>query len=151
MMRVRGWVVLPLLISLVAVGCYREVPLAGTTPRPGTIVRLRLSRDGTARLADLIGPGVVSVDGEAIAVRADAWELLLTSTRLESGSDVPWRRERVELPTAYVVDVSERRLTRSGTALMIGAIGAGAFLITKLFQEGLLGGEDGGGGDVPPG
>jgi hypothetical protein len=158
-MRVRGGVgrvwmrgaLLPLLLSFTAVGCYREVPLAGATPRPGTTVRVRLTRDGSTRLAELIGPGVVSVDGEAVAARADAWELLLTSTRLENGSDVPWRGERVELPTAYVVDVSERRLTRSGTALLIGAIGAGAFLMTKFFQAGVLGGDDGDGGDVPPG
>jgi hypothetical protein len=148
-----GWrgAAIVLLSALASTGCYRTVPLGAAAPAAGTRVRVELTREGTLRLSELIGPGVASVEGETRAVRADTWELLLTGARLENGNEVPWRREPIALPAVYIASAGERRIDRAATGLAIAAFTAGAFLATRLFQGGVLGGDDGDGGDIPPG
>jgi hypothetical protein len=144
-------VVVLMLATLASAGCYRTVPLGTATPPAGTLVRVELTREGSIQLAELIGAGVVSVEGQAQGVRGDAWELLLTGTRLENGNEVAWRRDPVALPARYIASAGERRIDRTQTGLAIAALTAGAFLITKIFGEGVLGGDDGDGGNIPPG
>lgn len=135
--------------------CYAYVPApTGLAPAPGARVRVRLNADGTATLAQFLGPRVEYAEGLVNEVRSDGTIVVaVNAIRLLDGIDQFWSGASiVPLPAQYVAEVQRRELDRHRTRIAaIGAIVAviGIFALA-LAGGGAHGGPDAGGAPPPP-
>lgn len=127
--------------------CYRTVPVHAA-PRAGAELILEMTTDATERLGGFLGRGVVSARGRLVEWSADSIVVGMLATVNTHGEEQLWRRERVAVPRVAVARVTERRVSRGRTAIVVG-MGA-ALLVTAIGLA--TGGEDGpaGGGTKPP-
>jgi hypothetical protein len=136
---------------LLAIGCYRYVPIASGAPALGTEFRAQLTDEGTIRLAPLLGNQVTVVEGRMSASNDSAYVVSVTSTTNRSQVQTFWTGESVHLPRAAVRTIESRELNRRKT-WFVAALGvAGGFFAAKIFD--LFGGSaegSGGGGPPPP-
>lgn len=113
-----------LILLLTISGCARWVPAQLGTVPPGTDVRLRLSEDGAAQLAEMTGAGAAEVTGELIQ-----WEpevLVSTALAPTAGRLDPGLRRRLVLDPDNVVGIDVREVDRTRTGLLVGGVVAAA-------------------------
>lgn len=135
--------------------CYSFVPLAtGAGPRSGDRVRVRLTSDGTAGLASILGPGVATAEGTLDETHTDGSIVVgVTSVTLTSGINQFWNGANVvAFPSGYVAGVDARALNaqRTRAALIGGGIGILAIFAIALGTSGAGGNGSAGGGQPPP-
>lgn len=133
--------------ALVLSGCYTYVPLTTPSPQPGTRVSADLTRDGTDSLAGYLGRNVVNVDGRVMAAGADTISLSVVSVTTSNGESSDWQGETVTIPQSMISRLSERRLARGSTALLVGGVIV-LFVAAAKALGGALGGS--GNGQGPP-
>lgn len=114
--------------------CYTYRPLA-TTPPPSARVSLVLTDNGRAEAAARIGPQTKSVEGAVLETTDSAYLLSVSAVQPISGQLVRWSGEMVSLRRDQVAVMYERRLSKSRTALVVGAAVAilAASISTNLF------------------
>ena len=113
-----------LVLLLTISGCARWVPAQLGTVPPGTDVRLRLSEDGAAQLAEMTGAGAAEVTGELLQ-----WEpevLMSTALAPTAGRLDPGLRRRLVLDPDNVVGIDVREVDRTRTGLLVGGVVAAA-------------------------
>jgi hypothetical protein len=127
--------------------CYAYAPVR-TTPHVGAHVALEVNDDGRVALRDRLGPGVVRLEGKLAAVEGD--DLVLDASRVTQirGMPLPLDSVRLRVNQHHVDQLSERRLSRKRTYIVVGAAVAvvAAFGITKGFSSRGTPPEDGPGG-----
>ncbi len=137
---------LPLLLC--AAGCYWYVPVPSPVP-VGTRVAVDLNDQGRAELRGMIGAEIARVEGPLVHNSDTAYVLNVLETRGTAGQQTRWNGETVSLRREYVRQITERRFSRSRTAVgvLAGAAGVLAFILTRELL-GLGGGDV---SNVPPG
>jgi hypothetical protein len=95
-------------------------------------------------MANTIGPGAIQVEGLVAAANANSWDLRLLRVDHRGGGSIVWNRELVSFPRYALTDPAERRLDRTKSWALAGAIAAGAAILAQLF------GAVGGGENVEP-
>jgi len=135
------------LLPLQLAACVTYLPIdpreAGSEPVP---VRVIYSPEGAVRATTESGRVTRSLDGELLGVRFDSLRI-----RFMRNSDFGARlarRDSVSLPFSDVAEVLEKRVSRSRTALAIGAGSLGVLAIAVALWRSAGGGGDE--GDTPP-
>jgi hypothetical protein len=111
---------------------------------------VQLTDRGTADLAHLLGPSVGAVEGRVLAADDSALTLAVLLTRRRDGVESFWRGERVTVARGQVAWLGTRSLARGRSALLAGAVVAGAALAAGTLSGGLGGGPPVGGGGGGP-
>jgi hypothetical protein len=137
----------PLLVNTVA--CYDYRPLAGVAPQPGQPVSLDVTDQGRVDLAEQLGAGVLRLEGTLQGIERDHYVLGVSRIAFLNGQVANWSGEKVNVPRADVGLVSERQLSKTRTALTVGAVIAaiGAFVLTRS----IIGGGSVDAEKLPPG
>ena len=145
-MRIRTFIVV--LVVIVLSGCYSYVPVAVSGPPPGTRANLVLTDEGTVEMARQVGPSTRAIEGDVLSANGEG--LLLAVRRLErrDGIEEFWKGEQVTVPRGAVATFTERKLSRSRTALFGVGAAAAVFVLGKAFGEatGIFGRNGGGPG-----
>lgn len=146
----RSGLILALVTLTGASACYRLTPIEGTTPEPGSDVRLSLSDEGSVRLAPLIGPRISAIDGRALESSDSAVVLAVQAVVAQGGRSMAWSQERLSVPRSAVTAYRTRMLDRKRTWIVAGLTVVGAIALGEAFGigtglDGLLGGSGTGG------
>lgn len=112
-------------------GCHIYVPVGPAIPEPGAQVRARISDTAASGLSPQLGPGVVSLDGSILQVDDSEIVLALQSVRTVDRGTFPWTREHVKLDRNQIVTLERRKLSVGRTALFIGSMAAGWYLLRR--------------------
>jgi hypothetical protein len=142
-----GVAVLSLLPNLLA--CHSYVPVRpDATTVQGTEVAVRVTDRGRVMLERQVGAGAQRLEGRLVSATDSTLSLALTSVRyVDNPATVRWTGETVTIARDVVVDVSERRLSRSRSWLAGGIAALVVAALSTLAIEGF----GGGGGEEPPG
>lgn len=130
-MSVAGVVALVALFS----GCYRDVPVDASGPPPGVRANLVLSDAGTVEMARWVGPRAVVIEGDVVSADADGVRLAVRRLERRDGVEEFWKGEEVTVPRTAVATYTERRLSRSRTALVAAGAFAMALGIGQAFGD----------------
>ena len=143
------------LCMLVQTACYSFVPVAAASavPAPGEYVKVRLSAEGSAALAQFLGPRVEWAQGTLGESRSDGTVVLgVVQVRLLDGTDHFWQGTgRVEIAPPHMAELQRRELNRGRTRTV--SIALAAFLVViavAALSTGGAGGAPDGGGTPPP-
>jgi hypothetical protein len=138
-----------LLASIAAfnVGCYAAIPISGESLRIGRSVSAELTDAGTAEMASQVGPRIRSLFGDVNGATDETLVLALRSATDYRGIESFWNGEHVTVPRADIAHISERRLSRSRTALITAGLLAGLYVAGRGF--GLFSGGNDHRGDLP--
>lgn len=124
-------------------GCYATHPVAGTAVPVGNVIILTVTDQGRAALVDQMGPSIASVEGRLVARDSAAYTLAMQSVHLLRGGEQVWTGERVRIRSEHVASVSEKKFSRSRTALVSAATIAVIVGVAKSGLAGLIQGDEG--------
>ncbi len=132
-------------------GCYSYRAAVPGTLRDGEQVRVRLTPDGSAAIAETAGLRVQSLEGFVRGLRPDG-ALLVSPGDVTTidGDALPWRRGTLAVPMQSLAGTERRTLNRrrtSGLAGVITAVFTGVVVIALQSIRGGGGSSNGG----PPG
>jgi hypothetical protein len=129
-------------------GCYSYVPVTADVT-PGSNVALHVTDRGRVSLEKHLGSGAQRLEGRVITATDSTVSLSLTAVRyLDQPAAVRWSGEMVMIDRDFVVDLRERRLSRSKSWLAAGVVGLAVAALTTLAIDGFgRGGSD----NRPPG
>lgn len=130
-------------------GCYSVRTVQPGEPQPGSRVVAQLTPDGSRQLASQVGPRVIAVEGVLDQATADQLSLRLVRTEGSNQVSTFWNNEEVAIPRPAIALLRERRLDRTRSYLMAGAI-VGAALLAGALTSGVFTTDDGGGTNPPP-
>ena len=141
-----GMLGLVMLLSLS--GCYSYVPVAVSGPPPGARANLVLTDEGTVEMARLVGPSTRAIEGDVMSANGEGLVLAVRRLERRDGIEEFWKGEQVTVPRAAVATYTERKLSRTRTALFGAGALAAAFVLGKAFGEatGIFGRNSGGPG-----
>lgn len=148
----RPRVVALLLACLLCAGCYSYLPApgGGASLPAGSELRVELTPIGASRLAALIGPRAVRIDGRLVSTGGDGSMTVVPRT-IESmdGMQSPWSGDApMVLPSDAIASVKRRQFSRRRTMITAGAAAAAAVTIGVVAAR--RGGDGSGGGGAPP-
>ncbi|HZO17519.1 MAG TPA: hypothetical protein VFB46_00935 [Gemmatimonadaceae bacterium] len=138
-----------LLVLSTTAGCYTYVPVRAAAPAPGTEVTLSVTDRGRLDLARQMGSGVRRLQGRLMSSTDSTIMLSVSAVEyLDSPTPVRWAGEAITVDRNVLVDVSERRLSRSRSWVAAGVVAVAAALVSTVAIKGF----GGSGGDTrPPG
>jgi len=137
-----GW--LPVLA-----GCYTYTPITTLQPAPGTNLSLVLSDEGRVQSVRQVGPYAMRIEGELVQASSDDLVLAVSDVVDIRGTRSKWTGETISLPRTYVMTTYQKRFSRSKTALVATAVGAG--IVAIIAGRNLLGFSGSGNtGNIPP-
>jgi len=146
---VRRGASLLLLGSFLLQGCYSVSAVDPAGPQPGTRLVASLTPDGSQQLASQVGPRVIAVEGVLDEATAERLSLRLVRTEGANQVSTYWNQEEVTIPRPAIAQLRQRRLDRSRSFLMAGAV-VGAALLAAVLAGGLAAGDEPPGGGPPP-
>lgn len=133
----------PLLALTLFTGCYSYTRVAAP-PSVGADVEVELTDAGSAELARLVGPNVVSLRGRVLELGPDTVSLSVESILKRTGVDEYWSRESLGVPRTSIASIATRKFSAGKTGMLaLTAIG-GAFLVRAAIEAAV-----GGDGDKP--
>lgn len=118
--------------GLVGSGCFGYYQPT-TTDLEGRRVHLSLNDNGSALLAPQLGPSVGEVEGVMNGDSDGVYALSVLGITRRDGQEIDWRGEHVPIPRAVVTSVTERRFSRSRTALFVAASAIGIAATKRAF------------------
>lgn len=121
-------------------GCYSYSRVAAPPPA-GADVEVELTDAGSAELARLIGPNVISLRGRVAEMGSDTLLLAVESVLKRSGTDEYWSKESLAIARSQIASVSTRRFSAGRSGLLaLTAIG-GALLVRTAIESAVDGGD----------
>lgn len=123
-------------------GCYAYVPRTTSEVRPNTVVTADITDVGRVALGERVGAEVMRIEGKVVQRSDTAFRLMVSEVVYLNGLSNHWQGQEVSLRTQDVKSVSQRTFSTSRTAIMVGAVVAGAlFAIFGLSFLGLTSGD----------
>lgn len=119
--------------------CYESIPISLGNVAPGMKLRVSLTDAGGDSLARYLGPGVERVDGKLIQKSDSTVSLSVSEISMRSGQDQYWKGEAVVLPRYSVATVQQRRIAKTRSILLGGALIAA---LSTLRLTGAIGGSN---------
>lgn len=104
-------------------------------PATGSHIRVRLTQEGAASLAQQIGPQAVNLDGDVVAAGQDTLRLALSSVEDARHITTSWKGEQVTIPRGAIESVGQRKLAVGPTALL-GGLAAGSVVAAAAIFAG---------------
>lgn len=130
--------------ALLLCACYVTTPLITTAPQPGDRIDVQLTDQGTASLAQYLGPGVTAVDGRLLQAQDSALTVSVSAVTVRSGDQQNWRGESVTIPRSLVAQIRERKVSLWRSGLLASAVVA----VGAALGSGLAGGSGSGANPV---
>jgi hypothetical protein len=125
------------LVCVVAlVGCYTLQPTGGAVPEVGKVIGLEINDAGRVALGGAMGPSIGQIEGRLVQKDNSEYVVAVTAVHLLRGGEQVWRGEAVHIKSEFVSSVSERRFSKSRSAIL-AAVGVGAIAI--IASRSLLG------------
>jgi hypothetical protein len=121
---VRGLVLASTLgLSLTESGCYEysQVPSEAVRVVPGSSFSFIINDQGRVGLADKLGPSVAWVEGKYFGLVQNQYAVDVYTVDSFTAGRSRWVGERVQIPREYVAGISERKLSKGKTALVVAA------------------------------
>lgn len=132
--------IFPLLALALLSGCYSYSRVAAP-PVTGTDVEVELTDAGSAGLAHLVGPNVVSVRGRVVENGSDTLTLAIESVLKRSGIDEFWSKEPLGIARPQIASIATRKFSAAKSGLLaLTAIG-GALLLRTAIEMAVDGGD----------
>ena len=131
---------------LIATGCYALQPVVGQPLPLGTVVSLNINDAGRSVLGGTMGPEISDIQGRLIQKDSAEWVLAVAQVSLLRGGEQVWSGERIRIKTEFVNSVSERRFSRSRTAIVSSAV---VGVVALLVSQGIIGSLAGDEGKLP--
>jgi hypothetical protein len=145
----RRRVVTLLLGNLLSVGCYSYVPVGNASTPAGAELRVELTPIGASRLAALVGPRAVRIDGRFVSVDSGgAMAVVPRSILSMDGMQSAWSGDApLLLPPDAVASARRRQFSRRRTIVTAtsAAVAAVAIGVTAARRH-----DKGGGPGNPP-
>ena len=135
--RIISGVLLASMVTATACATYR--PIDRRIAARGIDVRLDLTERGTLELGSVLGPSIVSLDGQVRGVTDSTFRISVTQVLSRTGDAQVWTGEVVSVPAAFVNGFRKREASRSRTYLLTAAIVTGAILTGVAFKAGTSG------------
>jgi hypothetical protein len=134
MTSLRSLRIIPLGVALGACYSYAPVERPATIPQ-GTSIRARVTPTASQRISPLLGVEQARiVDGPLVARTGDAMVVeVATTTPVGLGTAVQTLHQRVALAPSDVTEVETRTLDRARTAMVVGALAAGAIALAANY------------------
>ena len=132
---------------LIATGCYALQPVTGQPLPLGTVLSLSINDAGRAVLGGTMGPEISSIEGRLIQRDSAEYVLAVAQVSLLRGGEQVWAGERIRIKTEFVNAVSEKRFSRTRTAIVTTAV---VGVVALVISQGILGSLSGDNGKTPP-
>jgi hypothetical protein len=126
-------------LAALLAGCYVYTPIQTPAPAPQDRVALVLTDQGRVGAGATMGAGLARVEGKLIGSTDSDYTLRVAEVVDIRGAVSRWSEETVTLQRGWVSNAYERRLSKSRTYLLAGALAAGfvAFVASRtLFGSG---------------
>lgn len=130
-------------MASLTLGCFSTQPVVGTQIPAGTQVELQLTDAGRVALSDVLGPSVDVVQGRLVSRDSAAWTLSVSSIQLLRGGQQVWSGERLRIRPEHVALASERRFSKSRTAIVSAVVVGAIVAVVKSGLTGIGQGEEG--------
>jgi len=125
-----------LLTLVVLTGCFSYAHTPGPAPL-GRDVEIELTDAGSANMARLVGPNVISIRGRTTEVRGDSLHLAVESILKRRGTDELWSNEPLAIAHSDISSVSTRRFSVARSSLLaLTVIGGAVVVLTTDIVEG---------------
>jgi hypothetical protein len=105
--------------------CYDYVRV-DTAPPAGERVSFEISDRGRVALADRFGPGLAQIEGNFVSAQGNEYVVNVRRTSQIDGTSSVWAGEETRINRDYVGSLRTRKLSKVRTALVAGAVVAGA-------------------------
>jgi hypothetical protein len=137
---VRATVALVILLPQLT-GCFSYLPVGHTAPPVGSDVAFGVTDRGRVSLANTVGPGARRLTGRVVEA-TDSTLLLSVNTVefIDLGIPVRWAGETVQIEREHIVEIRERRFSRTRTVIAMGIVAIG-IVATTLIGLNAFGGE----------
>jgi hypothetical protein len=126
-----------LIVGMLAIlaGCYNYVPVTSAAPPSGARANFLLTDAGTVEMARWVGPSTSEIEGEVVT--ADTAAITVAVRRLErrNGIEEYWKGEPVAIPRGVIATYTERRLSRSRTAMFGAGVVVAALALGQAFGD----------------
>ena len=132
--------IFPLLAVIILSGCYSYSRVAGT-PQTGTDVEVELADAGSADLARLVGPNVVSIRGRVTEFGPDTVRLAVESVLKRNGTDEYWSREPLAIARASITSITIRKFSAGRTGLLAFTFIGGSLIVRTAIDLAVSGGD----------
>ena len=144
-MRTRAFAVV---LFVVVPGCYKYVPVEVSGPPPGARAHVVLSDAGVVEMARWVGPSTRVIEGDVVTANGEGLTLAVRRVERRDGIEEYWKGENVTIPRGAVATSTERKLSRSRTALFGAGVIAAALALGQAFGDlgGIFGRSSGGPG-----
>ena len=116
-------------------GCYKYVPVEASGPPPGVRAHVVLSDAGTVEMARWVGPSTRAIEGDVVTATPEGVTVAVRRLERRDGVEEFWKGEEVMIPRGAVATYTERRLSRSRTALLTAGAIAVALGVGQAFGE----------------
>ena len=120
-----GWKGLALIaLALSSQGCFRYVPAQLETTAPGEGVRVLVTRQGAAELADIsdVAADAPIVDGTVVGVEGQDLLLRVPVGRRQDGFISTNLNQTIRIPTGEIVSFRRREFDKASTGFVVGAV-----------------------------
>jgi len=128
-------------------GCYTVQPIAGQNTALGSTLSININDAGRASLGGQMGPAINEIEGRLLDKDSAGYVLAVSQVRLFGGGEQVWSGERVRIKTEFVNTVSEKKFSKSKTALISAAA---VSVVAIVLSKGLIGSLSGDDGKLPP-
>jgi hypothetical protein len=126
---------LPIVSVTILAGCYKYVPVEASGPPPGVRANVVLSDAGTVEMARWVGPSTRAIEGDVVTATPEGLTVAVRRLERRDGVEEFWKGEEVLIPRGAVATYTERRLSRSRTALLTAGALAIALGVGQAFGD----------------
>lgn len=133
--------IFPLAALFLLGGCYSYSRVAAP-PEVGTDIEVELTDAGSADLARLVGPNVVSIRGRVNELETDTVHLAVESVMKRSGVDEYWTKESLAVPRGNIASIGTRKFSAGRSALLALTTIGGAFIVRTAIEAAVNGDTD---------
>jgi hypothetical protein len=112
----------PLLLILFAASCFDYADAPRDRLVVGREVRLTLTPDARTTLASKVGTQVRSITGRLRTVDSSSVTVAMMQTMLLDNSEASWNGEVVQIPTADIAEVEQKKVQAGKTIALVALV-----------------------------
>ena len=121
---------------LACVACQRYVPIELAPKVVGKDVRLSLNESGAAASFARIGSRIQQAEGRLLAANDSTLAIGVSAVTRTNGVEDAWNGDTVVFQRSQVVDVEQRKISRSRTLLSLGIVAVAGILAHQSLNHG---------------
>jgi hypothetical protein len=114
-------------------GCHVYQPMLAPSPELGGRYRFTLTDAGRAAVAERVGPGALSIEGQLVQAGPEEFSVRVYEVRTITDGRATWSGESLAVRRDHVANLTQRQFSRGRTVLAVGGVVAAviAFAVTR--------------------